>query len=230
MAKKVLIVDDDRHICEITKLYFEKNQFDVTLAFDGHATLYEYEKYEFDLIILDLMLPYKDGWSVCRQIRSSSNVPIIMLTAKGEVVDKIEGLNMGADDYVQKPFDPNELIARATAVLRRHSHPGYNPRNGLIRHGSLSINKEAYQVFQNGEPVSLTRREIELLTFMAEHPNQVFSREQCIERIWGLDFEGEDRVVDLYIKRLREKLRISDEDHWKIHTVYGVGYQFEVNR
>ncbi|MEB3102179.1 response regulator transcription factor [Ferviditalea candida] len=230
--KKILVVDDDVHICKITKLYLEKHGYEVETVYDGLQAVGAYERGRHDLIVLDLMLPGLDGRSICHTIRETSDVPIIMLTAKGEVGDRIGGLQLGADDYMVKPFDPNELVARTESVLRRMLPRSVPERNGGVRkYGTLRIDETAYQVYLRGEPVNLPRREFELLLFLAKHPNQVFSREDLITKVWGWDFDGEDRVVDLYVKRLRHKLADASGSGsaWRIRTIWGVGYKFEVS-
>jgi DNA-binding response OmpR family regulator len=222
MKRNILLVDDDLNICKITSIYLKKAGFEVELAYDGEQALQLFEEKKVDAILLDLMLPKLDGWKVCERIRKISSVPIIMLTARGQTADKIEGLELGADDYLVKPFDPNELIARLNAVLRRTS-TGSN--NDSIIIGELEINPQAHTVLLKSMDVKLPRKEFELLLFLAKHPNRVFTREELIERIWGWDFDGEDRVIDLYIKRLRSKL--AKNKTVAIKTVWGVGYQLE---
>ncbi|MFC5450512.1 response regulator transcription factor [Paenibacillus aestuarii] len=226
----ILVVDDDHNICRITKLYLVKNGFAVLTAHDGEQALEQFEAHLPDFIVLDLMLPKRDGWSVCQRIRASSDVPILMLTARGEVDERIGGLNMGADDYMVKPFDPNELVARITTILRRSSQRQVSPFNSNIYEvGSLRVDAVSHEVTVEGQLVALPRKEYELLLFLVRNPNQVFTREDLISKIWGWDFEGEDRVVDLYIKRLRQKLSALTERQidWNIRTVWGVGYKFE---
>lgn len=230
--KKILVVDDDAHICKITKLYLEKHGYEVETVYDGLQAVGAYEQNRHDLIVLDLMLPGLDGRSVCNKIRETSDVPIIMLTAKAEVGDRIDGLQLGADDYIVKPFDPNELVARTETVLRRMIPRSAPERHtGVREFGTLKIDESAYQVYLRGEPVNLPRREFELLLFLAKHPNQVFSRDDLITKVWGWDFDGEDRVVDLYVKRLRHKLADASgtDSAWGIRTIWGVGYKFEVS-
>lgn len=226
MTKKILLVDDDLNICKVTSIYLQKAGYEIELAYDGEQALRLFEQTKIDAIILDIMLPKLDGMKVCENIRSVSSVPIIMLTAKGQTTDKIEGLQLGADDYMVKPFDPNELIARLQAVLRRTGDAPISSKD-LIVHGELEINTVNYTVSVNSHFIKLPRKEFELLLFLVKHPNRVFSREDLIEKIWGWDFEGEDRVVDLYIKRLREKLSKAKNQSIVIKTVWGVGYQLE---
>lgn len=228
--KTVLIVDDDVNICRITKLYVEKGGFQVEMAHDGEAALKLFERLNPDFVVLDLMLPKQDGWSVCNQIRAKSDVPILMLTARGQVEERIEGLQMGADDYMVKPFDPNELVARITSILRRASGRLETPvKTDVYEFGSLRIDAISHEVTIEGKEVSLPKREYDLMLFFARFPNQVFSREDLISKIWGWDFDGDDRVVDVYIKRIRQKLKaMSEKDNeWNIRTVWGIGYKFE---
>lgn len=230
--KRILVVDDDVNICELVQLYFEKEGYTVEICHDGEEALLEVERFKPHAVILDLMLPGRDGYEVCREIRHRSEVPIIMLTARGETLDKIIGLEMGADDYLAKPFEPKELIARVKAVLRRtqplsHESQGELP---VIEYKDLRIDKNAYAVEYQGQPVDLTRKELELLYFLASHPNRVFTREQLLGQIWGYDFYGESRTVDVHVKRLREKLEpLEAQDKWSIKTVWGVGYKFEAD-
>lgn len=227
MPRKILLVDDDLNICKVTSLYLKKAGFDIVTAYDGEQALGQFEANKVDAIILDIMLPKLDGRKVCEKIRTISSVPIIMLTARGQVVDRIEGLQLGADDYIVKPFDPNELIARLQAVLRRTASDAKDSSKERVVLGSLEINLHNHLVSVKGDEVKLPRKEFELLVFLAKHPNRVFTRDELIERIWGFDFDGEDRVIDLYIKRLRKKLSIEDNPSFTIKTVWGVGYQLE---
>ena len=206
--QKILIVDDDENIAELIELYLTKECFDTKIVNDGESALAVYETYEPNLILLDLMLPGIDGYQVCREIRSKNPTPIIMLSAKGEVFDKVLGLELGADDYMEKPFDSKELVARVKAVLRRCTQ---------------TLND--YSVMYNGKYLDMPPKEIELLFFLASQPNQVFTREQLLDHIWGYEYAGDTRTVDVHIKRLREK--ISDHAQWRLHTVWGVGYKFE---
>ncbi|UJF33518.1 response regulator transcription factor [Paenibacillus hexagrammi] len=228
--KTILIVDDDVNICRITKLYLEKSGFQVATAHDGDAALELFEQIRPDCMVLDLMLPGQDGWSVCRQVRAKSDMPILMLTARGQVEDRIEGLHMGADDYIVKPFDPNELVARVMTVLRRSPVRTESPvRTDIYEIGSLRVDALAHEVTVEGQPVTLPKREYELLLFLVRNQNQVFTREDLIAKIWGWDFDGDDRVVDVYVKRIRQKLKAmtSRSEDWNIRTVWGVGYKFE---
>jgi DNA-binding response OmpR family regulator len=228
MTTKIMMVDDDLNICKVTSIYLQKAGYEVVFAYDGEQALRLFEQTKVDAIILDLMLPIMDGRKVCETIRRVSTVPIIMLTAKGQQTDKIEGLQLGADDYIVKPFDPNELIARLQAVLRR-TQPDKSSITDMLSIGELEINTMNHTVALNGHEIKLPKKEYELLLFLAKHPNRVFSRDELIEMIWGWDFEGEDRVVDLYIKRLRSKLSKAGNQTIAIKTVWGVGYQLEAS-
>lgn len=225
---KILIVDDDNNIAELISLYLIKECFDTQIVNDGESALESFETFEPNLILLDLMLPGIDGYQVCREIRSKSMVPIIMLSAKGEVFDKVLGLELGADDYMEKPFDTKELVARVKAVLRRMKTVAPAPVEAgdkRVVYPDLSINLTNYSVIYNGESIDMPPKELELLYFLASSPNHVFTREQLLERIWGYDYVGDTRTVDVHIKRLREK--ISDHESWKISTIWGVGYKFD---
>jgi DNA-binding response OmpR family regulator len=224
----LLVVDDDANIVRITKLYLEKKGYKVNTASDGIMACSLTEQHEYDLIVLDLMLPGMDGYNVCRKIRQTSNVPIIMLTARGEVQDRIEGLHMGADDYMVKPFDPNELVARVDTVLRRvKSADMQEVQEKIYRYGNLEVRLSAGTVFVDDIHIALNRKEYELLIIFIKHANRVFTREDLITLIWGSDFQGEDRVVDVNIQRLRTKLGKNPKG-WQITTVWGLGYKFEV--
>lgn len=222
---KIMIVDDDPNIGQLIKLYLEKEGYETEHYLDGMESLKAFNLNPPDLVILDIMLPGLDGWEVCKRIRKNSNVPIIMLTAKGETFDKVLGLELGADDYIVKPFDPKELIARVKAVLRRASM--LNDADQEVSYNNLTISLSDYTVTYKGEKLELPPKELELLYFLASHPNKVFTREQLLERVWGFDFYGDSRTVDVHIKRLREKLS-SEDNGWQIKTVWGVGYKFEV--
>ena len=226
--QKILIVDDDNNIAELISLYLIKECFDTKIVNDGESALQAFEGYNPNLILLDLMLPGIDGYQVCREIRSKSQVPIIMLSAKGEVFDKVLGLEMGADDYIEKPFDSKELVARAKAVLRRSKPAVAAPTSDAdekVSYPDLSINRTNYSVLYFGEAVDMPPKELELLYYLASNPNHVFTREQLLDKIWGYEYIGDTRTVDVHIKRLREK--INDHDSWKISTIWGVGYKFE---
>ena len=227
--QKILIVDDDNNIAELISLYLTKECFDSKIVNDGEAALKEFETFRPNLILLDLMLPGMDGYQVCREIRQKSNVPIIMLSAKGEIFDKVLGLELGADDYMIKPFDSKELVARVKAVLRRFepAKPATSQTTGkYVEYPDLIINQTNYSVTSRGENVDMPPKELELLYFLASSPNQVFTREQLLDHIWGYEYIGDTRTVDVHIKRLREKIK--DNSNWAISTVWGIGYKFEV--
>lgn len=227
--QKILIVDDDANIAELISLYLTKECYDTRMVHDGEEALQIYEQYGPNLILLDLMLPGIDGYQVCREIRSKSNVPIIMLSAKGEIFDKVLGLELGADDYMIKPFDSKELVARVKAVLRRYQpvKKETTPTNiKCVEYPDLIINQSNYSVLYYGRPIDMPPKELELLYFLASSPNQVFTREQLLDHIWGYEYIGDTRTVDVHVKRLREKIK--DHMTWSLSTVWGVGYKFEV--
>lgn len=243
--QKILIVDDDNSIAELISLYLMKEMYDTRIVEDGEAALKVFPEYQPNLIILDLMLPGIDGYEVCRRLRTASNVPVIMLSAKGETFDKVLGLELGADDYMIKPFDAKELVARVKAVLRRYTtvSPEQEPANtsarnmsadsgDMLRSGDyieytdLIISKTNYAVSYKGKTLEMPPKELELLYFLASSPNQVFTREQLLDHIWGYEFAGDSRTVDVHVKRLREKLPGNSE--WEIATVWGIGYKFRV--
>ena len=227
MQYKVLIVDDDENICELLRLYLEKDGFDTIVANDGEQAVDFAAKYSPDLILLDIMLPKLDGWQVCREIRKTSETPIIMLTAKGETFDKILGLELGADDYVSKPFDTKEVIARIKAVLRRSHEKDKASQINEVRYDKLRINLTNYELEVNGVKIDTPPKELELVYHLASNPNRVYTRDQLLDEVWGFDYYGDSRTVDVHVKRLREKLEnVSDE--WSLKTVWGVGYKFEV--
>ena len=223
----ILIVDDDPNIAHLVQLYLEKAGFEVRVASRGDDALNEFRKLPPDLMILDVMLPGMDGTQVLRAVRRTSTIPVIMLTARDEIFDKVLGLELGADDYVTKPFDAKELVARVKAVLRRTQGPEEEKSDSLSFPG-LTISLSRYEVFYEGEKVEMPPKELELLNFLASHPNQVFTREQLLEQVWGYDFFGDSRTVDVHVKRLREKLSEGESFGWQIKTVWGVGYKFEV--
>lgn len=233
--QKILIVDDDNNIAELISLYLTKECFDTKIVNDGEEALKAFEQYNPNLILLDLMLPGIDGYQVCRELRSTSQVPIIMLSAKGEIFDKVLGLELGADDYMIKPFDSKELVARVKAVLRRYQPTVQTPASSVTeQHGNfveypdLIVNLTNYSVIYNGHSIELPPKELELLYFLASSPNQVFTREQLLDHIWGYEYIGDTRTVDVHIKRLREKIKGNDK--WALTTVWGIGYKFEVKR
>lgn len=227
---KILIVDDDNNIAELISLYLTKECYDTKIVNDGEEALSAFESYNPNMILLDLMLPGIDGYQVCREIRTKSNVPIIMLSAKGEIFDKVLGLELGADDYIMKPFDSKELVARVKAVLRR-----FQPikvaaapitATKCVEYPDLTVNLSNYSVIYNGNQIDMPPKELELLYFLAASPNQVFTREQLLDHIWGYEYIGDTRTVDVHVKRLREKIK--DHESWQISTVWGIGYKFEV--
>ncbi|MCX7843025.1 MAG: response regulator transcription factor [Clostridia bacterium] len=222
---KVLVIDDDVNICELVRLYMEKEGYEVMAVHNGLKAISVFKDFAPNIIILDIMLPGVDGLQVCREVRKVSNIPIIMLTAKGETFDKVLGLEMGADDYVVKPFDPKELIARVKAVLRRYEHKEMDVQE--VVYPNLVINRTDYTLKVGGKAIEVPPKELELLFFLASNPNKVFTREQLLEQVWGFDFYGDSRTVDVHIKRLREKIDI-DNQVWQLKTVWGVGYKFEV--
>lgn len=226
--KKVLIVDDDTNICELLRLYLEKDGFGTCIANDGEAAIVKFNVEEPDMVLLDIMLPKLDGWQVCRTIRKTSNVPIIMLTAKGETFDKILGLDLGADDYVTKPFDSKEVVARVRAVLRRTS-VGDESTEKIVKYDKLIINLTNYELIVDGKQVDTPPKELELIYHLASNPNRVYSRDQLLDEVWGFEYYGDSRTVDVHVKRLREKLE-GVSDQWSIKTVWSVGYKFEVKQ
>ncbi len=226
-GKKILVVDDDINICELLRLYLEKDGFQTLVANDGEQALQFAQVHNPDLILLDIMLPMLDGWQVCREIRKNSKVPIIMLTAKGETFDKVLGLELGADDYVTKPFDTKEVIARIKAVLRRTSDDQKLDGIKEVRYDRLRINLTNYELVVNDEVIDTPPKELELVYHLAKNPNRVYTRDQLLDEVWGFDYYGDSRTVDVHIKRLREKLEGVSEK-WSLKTVWGVGYKFEV--
>lgn len=227
--QKIMIIDDDNNIAELISLYLTKECFDTRIVNDGEAALREFDTFAPNLILLDLMLPGMDGYQVCREIRQRSSVPIIMLSAKGEIFDKVLGLELGADDYMEKPFDSKELVARVKAVLRRYKPAVPEPQPTDIKcveYPDLIINQTNYSVIYMGETIELPPKELELLYFLASSPNHVFSREQLLDQIWGYEYLGDSRTIDVHIKRLRNKIK--DHESWRIATIWGVGYKFEV--
>ncbi len=221
---KILIVDDDENICEVIKMYLETTGYNVKVAHDGKAAKEEFVNFSPNLVVLDMMLPGIDGMEVLKWIRKDSNVPVIMLTAKGETFDKVLALEIGADDYVVKPFEPKELLARVKAVMRRYS--GEEPDNVVLNFSGLTIDANSYKVIYNGEEVKTPPKEFELLHYLASNKNKVFTRDQLLCEVWGYDYPGDSRTVDVHIKRLREKLNGGED--WQLETVWGVGYKFEV--
>ena len=235
MAEKqrILIVDDDYNIAELISLYLTKECFETKIVGDGEEALRVFPEFQPNLILLDLMLPGIDGYQVCRELRSTSQVPIIMLSAKGEIFDKVLGLELGADDYMIKPFDSKELVARVKAVLRRYQPPVQTPASSVTeQHGNfveypdLIVNLTNYSVIYNGHSIELPPKELELLFYLASNPNRVYTRDQLLDEVWGFEYYGDSRTIDVHIKRLREKLE-GVSDKWALKTVWGVGYKFE---
>ena len=225
MARNILVVEDDANISDLIRMYLVKEGFDVRIAADGGKALEEFGKSVPDLILLDIMLPVMDGWTVCARIRETSKVPIIMLTAKSEVFDRIQGLEMGADDYIVKPFEMKELLARINAVLRRTEIP--NDTSKRLTFDKLVIDLDSYELTVDGAKVDTPPKELELLYHLAATPNRVYTRNQLLDEVWGFDYFGDSRTVDVHVKRLREKLEVVHEN-WSLKTVWGVGYKFEV--
>lgn len=223
---KIMVVDDDSNICELLRLYLEKEGYDTILAENGTQALEKFDREKPDLILLDIMMPQLDGWQVCREIRKKSQCPIIMLTAKGEVFDKVLGLELGADDYVVKPFEAKEVVARVKAVLRRSGIQN-DKKVKEVRYDGLYINMENYELRIRGKQVDTPPKEMELIFHLASNPNRVFTRDQLLDEVWGFDYFGDSRTVDVHIKRLREKIE-NVSDQWELKTVWGVGYKFEV--
>jgi len=228
LKTKILLVDDDPNIRQLVNLYLQKEGFEVQMAERGDEALDKFRAAPPDLMLLDVMLPGMDGWQVLREARKTSNVPIIMLTAKDETFDKVLGLELGADDYIAKPFDMKELVARIKAVIRRYQTPEKSEAGAALTFPGLTVNISQYAVTYMGKELEMPPKELELLNFLASHPNQVFTREQLLEQVWGYDFFGDSRTVDVHVKRLREKLGEGEKMGWQIKTVWGVGYKFEV--
>lgn len=227
MSNKILVVDDDLNICELLKLYLENEGYTVFVANDGKAAVSTFNAKEPDIVLLDIMLPKMDGWQVCREIRKTSTVPIIMLSAKGETFDKVLGLELGADDYVVKPFEAKEVMARIKAVLRRSkTDEDEEPENKIVTFDKLEINIMNYELKVDGVQVDTPPKELELIYHFASNPNRVFTRDQLLDEVWGFDYYGDSRTVDVHVKRLREKLE-GVSDKWSLKTVWGVGYKFE---
>lgn len=230
VKQKILIVDDDNNIAELISLYLTKECYDTKIVNDGEQALIAFEHYKPNMLLLDLMLPGIDGYQVCREIRAKSDVPIIMLSAKGEVFDKVLGLELGADDYILKPFDSKELVARVKAVLRRFQPAKLEAYASVdikcVEYPGLIVNLSNYSVTYDGQQIDMPPKELELLYFLASSPNQVFTREQLLDNIWGYEYVGDTRTVDVHVKRLREKIK--DKPTWRIATVWGIGYKFEV--
>lgn len=224
--EKILIVDDDTNICELLRLYIEKEGFTVIIANDGASAVRMFREQQPDLMLLDVMLPKLDGWQVCREVRKLSEKPIIMLTAKGETFDKVLGLELGADDYIVKPFDTKEVVARIKAVLRRSNGGAAAVAVREVHYDKLAINLTNYELKVNGVAIDTPPKEMELIFHLASNPNRVYTRDQLLDEVWGFDYYGDSRTVDVHVKRLREKLE-GVSDKWELRTVWGVGYKFE---
>ena len=224
---KILIIDDDANICDLLKIYFENEGYEIKIANDGVEGLSFFKMYEPDIVLLDIMLPKKDGWQVCREIREISSKPIIMITAKGEVFDKVLGLELGADDFVVKPFDMKELSARVKTVLRRYKASANQNDEEVIKFENIEISLQKYELKLSGKSVDVPPKELELLYFLASNYNRVFTRDQLLDKVWGFDYLGDSRTVDVHVKRLREKIEGVSEK-WTLKTVWGVGYKFEI--
>ena len=227
MATKLLIVDDEPNICESLRMYLENEGYEVKTASDGVEGVSYFKMYEPDIVLLDIMMPRKDGWQVCREIREISSRPIIMLTAKGEIFDKVLGLELGADDFIVKPFDMKELSARIKAVLRRYSTHESSGDDEVVKFDNIEVSRQKYELKLCGKSVDIPPKELELLYFLASNYNRVFTRDQLLDKVWGFDYLGDSRTVDVHVKRLREKLEGISEK-WVLKTVWGVGYKFEL--
>ncbi|MBQ4364490.1 MAG: response regulator transcription factor [Oscillospiraceae bacterium] len=223
---KVLVVDDDNNICELLKLYLEKEGYNVLISHDGDEAVVKFNALRPDIVLLDIMLPGLDGWQVCREIRKKSTVPVIMITAKSETFDKVLGLELGADDYVVKPFDAKEVIARIKAVSRRVAQNTAEPEIKEVKYDKLVVNMTRYELKVNGKVLDTPPKELELLFYLASNPNRVYTRDQLLDEVWGFEYYGDSRTIDVHIKRLREKLE-GVSDKWALKTVWGVGYKFE---
>ena len=227
MGTKILVVDDDRNICELLKLYLENDGYTVFVANDGQEAVEMFQSKAPELVLLDIMLPKMDGWQVCREVRKKSSVPIIMITAKGDTFDKVLGLELGADDYIVKPFDTKEVIARIKAIARRVGNSPEESEVKEVRYDKLSVNMTRYELRVDGKVVDTPPKELELLFYLASNPNRVYTRDQLLDEVWGFEYYGDSRTIDVHIKRLREKLE-GVSDKWSLKTVWGVGYKFEV--
>lgn len=225
---KVLIVDDDKNICDLLRLYLEKEGYSVILSHDGEEAVVKFNALKPDIVLLDVMLPGLDGWQVCREIRKKSNIPILMITAKSDTFDKVLGLELGADDYIVKPFDSKEVIARIKAVVRRTGQSPAEMEVREVRYDKLSVNMIRYELKVDGKVVDAPPKELELLFYLASNPNRVYTRDQLLDEVWGFEYYGDSRTIDVHIKRLREKLE-GVSDKWELKTVWGVGYKFETD-
>lgn len=225
---KVLIVDDDKNICDLLRLYLEKEGYSVILSHDGEEAVVKFNALKPDIVLLDVMLPGLDGWQVCQEIRKKSNIPILMITAKSDTFDKVLGLELGADDYIVKPFDSKEVIARIKAVVRRTGQSPAEMEVREVRYDKLSVNMTRYELKVDGKVVDAPPKELELLFYLASNPNRVYTRDQLLDEVWGFEYYGDSRTIDVHIKRLREKLE-GVSDKWELKTVWGVGYKFETD-
>ena len=225
---KVLIVDDDKNICDLLRLYLEKEGYSVILSHDGEEAVVKFNALKPDIVLLDVMLPGLDGWQVCREIRKKSNIPILMITAKSDTFDKVLGLELGVDDYIVKPFDSKEVIARIKAVVRRTGQSPAEMEVREVRYDKLSVNMTRYELKVDGKVVDAPPKELELLFYLASNPNRVYTRDQLLDEVWGFEYYGDSRTIDVHIKRLREKLE-GVSDKWELKTVWGVGYKFETD-
>ncbi len=225
--EKILVVDDDQNICELLRLYLTKEGYQVTIANDGEDALAKYGQVKPDMVLLDVMMPKLDGWETCRRIRKQGDTPVIMLTAKGETFDKVLGLELGADDYIVKPFDSKEVVARIKAVLRRCAGAAEPAAEGVVEFDNLRLDMNSYELRVKGQVVEAPPKELELLNCLASHPNRVYTRDQLLDEVWGFEYYGDSRTIDVHVKRLREKLA-GASDKWELKTVWGVGYKFEV--
>lgn len=225
---KVLIVDDDKNICDLLRLYLEKEGYSVILSHDGEEAVVKFNALKPDIVLLDVMLPGLDGWQVCREIRKKTNIPILMITAKSDTFDKVLGLELGADDYIVKPFDSKEVIARIKAVVRRTGQSPAEMEVREVRYDKLSVNMTRYELKVDGKVVDAPPKELELLFYLASNPNRVYTRDQLLDEVWGFEYYGDSRTIDVHIKRLREKLE-GVSDKWELKTVWGVGYKFETD-
>ncbi|MBQ7968264.1 MAG: response regulator transcription factor [Clostridia bacterium] len=227
MSTTILVIDDDINICEMLRVYLENEGYEIKTANDGAEGINFFKIYEPDLVLLDIMLPKKDGWQVCREIREMSSKPVIMITAKGDVFDKVLGLELGADDFVVKPFDMKELSARVKAVLRRYSARDTKDEDEVIKFDNIEVSLQKYELKIKGKSIDIPPKELELFYFLAQNYNRVFTRDQLLDKVWGFDYLGDSRTVDVHVKRLREKLE-GVSDKWILKTVWGVGYKFEI--